>query len=106
MIIFARKDNLIYLCIVIIKKYEMDVKSRIKEKGWTIDRVASAMGVTRVTLSQNLSRNPTVKTLKRVADIIGCSVGDFFLDEIETSKTKSPTIICPHCGKEITIKAE
>lgn len=62
----------------------MDVKRVIKEKGYTLERVASAMGITRVTLTQNLSRNPTVKTLQKIADVIGCSVGDFFSDEVSS----------------------
>ncbi len=86
-----------------IKIIHMDVKSIIKEKGWTIERVAAEMGITRVTLSQNLSRNPTVNTLQRIANVIGCNVGDFFRDEVETHPT---TNICPHCGKPIILKTE
>lgn len=81
----------------------MDVKSIIKEKGWTIERVAAEMGITRVTLSQNLSRNPTVNTLQRIADVIGCNVGDFFRDEVDLLPS---SCICPHCGKPIIIKTE
>lgn len=40
-----------------------------RKKGWTIERVAVEMGITRVTPSQNLSRNPTVNTLQRIADL-------------------------------------
>ncbi len=81
----------------------MDVKTIIKEKGWTIERVAAEMGITRVTLSQNLSRNPTVNTLQRIADVIGCKVGDFFRDEIEVASSNN---YCPHCGRPIIIKTE
>ena len=80
----------------------MDVKAIIKEKGWTIERVATEMGITRVTLSQNLNRNPTVNTLQRVADVIGCNVGEFFRDEVNIPSTD----VCPHCGKPIVIKTE
>ena len=62
----------------------MDVKSIIKQRGYTIEQVAERMGVTRVTLTQNLSRNPTINTLQRIAEAIGCKVGDFFLDEFES----------------------
>ena len=86
-----------------IKIIHMDVKSIIKEKGWTIERVAAEMGITRVTLSQNLSRNPTVNTLQRIADVIGCNVGDFFRDEVDLLPSSG---ICPHCGKPIIIKTE
>lgn len=78
----------------------MDVKTIIKEKGFTIEQVAKEMGITRFTFTQNLSRNPTMRTLQRIADVLGCKVGDFFKDEIETSK---PTFVCPHCGKPITL---
>ncbi len=78
----------------------MDVRGIIKEKGWTIERVAREMGISRVTLSQNLSRNPTVNTLQRIANVIGCKVGDFFRDELDTGQRN----YCPHCGKPIVIK--
>lgn len=81
----------------------MNVKSVIKEKGWTIEGVASKLGISRVTLSQNLSRNPTIRTLQRIADVIGCRVGDFFLDEIDMNQAGTK---CPHCGKPINIKIE
>lgn len=86
----------------------MDVKSIIKEKGFTIEQVAKEMGISRVTFTQNLSRNPTMRTLQRIANVLGCKVGDFFKDEIVPSVPHSPAIICPHCGKpiELEIKAK
>lgn len=72
----------------------MDVKRVIKEKGYTLERVASSMGITRVTLAQNLSRNPTVKTLQKIADVIGCSVGDFFSDEVSSHSDFSAFVRC------------
>lgn len=86
----------------------MDVKSIIKEKGFTIEQVAKEMGISRVTFTQNLSRNPTMRTLQRIADVLGCKVGDFFKDEIVPSVPQSLAIICPHCGKpiELEIKAK
>lgn len=82
----------------------MDVKSIIKAHGFTLASVAKQMGILPVTLTQTLSEsgNPTRKTLQRIADIIGCKVGDFFADEITDNKQGSaPAIICPHCGKTI-----
>lgn len=80
----------------------MDVKSIIKRQGYTIEKVASEMGISRVTLSQNICRNPTVGTLKRISDVIGCKVGDFFIDELDNTGNESG-FTCPHCGKEIEI---
>lgn len=81
----------------------MDVKSVIKEKGFTIEQVSNSMGITRVTLSQTLSRNPTVATLQKIADVIGCNVGDFFKDESQQNRN---IIHCPHCGKVIKLNPE
>lgn len=81
----------------------MNIKKVIKEHGYTIEGVAEKMGISRVTLSQNISRNPTVMTLERIADAIGCKVGDFFADD---KSSLTPTITCPHCGKEIRINVE
>ncbi|UVV78015.1 helix-turn-helix domain-containing protein [Bacteroides fragilis] len=77
----------------------------IKQKGFTMEAVAKKMGITRVTLAQNLSRNPTVGTLQKIADVIGCKVGDFFIDDMDIKEDEN-TIICPHCGKKIKIEKE
>lgn len=70
--------NCLPLHAIIIIIQAMDVKKVIKERGFTIEETAKRMGITRITLTQNLSRNPTVGTLQRIADAIGCEVGDFF----------------------------
>lgn len=75
----------------------MDVKSVIRKKGYTFEQVAEKMGITRITLTQNLGRNPTINTLQRVADAIGCKVGDFFVDEVSEDEGFN-TIVCPKCG--------
>ena len=89
----------------------MDIKSIIKAHGYTLEKVASewknkdgeASPITKGALSKSINNNPTIATLQGIADVIGCKVGDFFRDEINQ---QSPTIICPNCGKEITIKVE
>lgn len=60
---------------------DMEIKKIIKEKGLTINQVADLMGRNRVTLFQTISGNPTVETLEKIANVIGCKVGDFFRDE-------------------------
>ena len=75
----------------------MDVKSVIRKKGYTFEQVAEKMGITRITLTQNLGRNPTINTLQRVADAIGCKVGDFFVDDVSEDE-ETNIIVCPKCG--------
>lgn len=80
----------------------MDVKGIIKKKGYTIEKVADELGITRVTLMQNLARNPTVNTLQKIADVIDCKVGEFFYDEIESRESSG--FFCPKCGAGFEIK--
>lgn len=56
----------------------LKAKEVIKEKGLTIEEVASKMGITKGTLSAALSGNPTVGYLTRVADAIDCDITDLF----------------------------
>lgn len=59
----------------------MDIKGKIKEKGFSMVSVAKEMGITRETLYANISGNTTYKTMRKVADVIGCKVSEFFEDE-------------------------
>ena len=56
----------------------LKAKGIIKEKGMTIEEVASRMGITKGSLSAALSGNPTVIYLTRVADAIDCDIRDLF----------------------------
>lgn len=80
----------------------MDVKSVIKSHGMTIKEVAERLGINRVTLSQTLSHPMSVTTLQRIANVLGCKVGEFFADEMEMEHE----IVCPHCGKTISLTIE
>ena len=59
----------------------MDIKGKIKEKGFGMVSVAKEMGITRETLYANISGNTTYKTMRKVADVIGCDISEFFEDE-------------------------
>lgn len=78
------------------------IKDVIKEKGMTITELADKMGINRVNLSSMVNGNPTVETLNKIADAIGCPVTELF----EQPKKHSLSITCPHCGKEIEIIAK
>lgn len=81
---------------------DLRIKEVIKEKGMTITELADKMGINRVNLSSMVNGNPTVETLNKIADAIGCPVTELF----EQPKKNSLSITCPHCGKEIDIKVE
>ena len=44
------------------------------------------MGINRVSLSNMINNNPTYKTMRQVADVIGANVGEFFEDEVKKPK--------------------
>lgn len=81
----------------------MDIKGVIKSHGFTLIEVADKMGITKGGISQIVNGTPNVKTLRSIAEIVGCKVGDFFLDEMTESAESAPSFRCPHCGKEIHI---
>lgn len=85
----------------------MDIKSIIKEKGYTIQEVADKIGVNRVTLTLTLQGNPTYKKMKEIAEAIGCNVADFFKDEMQDlGEQDENTITCPRCGARFKLEEE
>lgn len=84
----------------------MDIQAVIKAKGFTQNQVAEALGVTKSSLSQSVHNdNTSIKMMKRIADVIGCKVGDFFRDEIEPEAT-TPSLFCPKCGARLRLVEE
>lgn len=81
---------------------ELRIKEVIKEKGMTITELADKMGINRVNLSNMVNGNPTVETLNKIADALCVPVTELFVQP----KTDTVSLTCPHCGKNINIKAE
>lgn len=86
----------------------MNIKKVIKDKGWTLERLAAQMtnkdgtlGVSQATVSQMLSGNPTLDKLKEIASIIGVS-----LSELVSDGEPKTVIKCPRCGEDIIIEAK
>ena len=78
---------------------ELRIKELIKEKGTTIQNIADAIGINRVTLSNSINGNPTVETLNKIADALNVPVTELF----ERPKHDTAQLTCPHCGKSIEI---
>ncbi len=78
------------------------IKELLKNKGVTISNLAVQLGISQASLSRALGENgnPTLETLNKIASALGVSTSELF------DKPAKGTITCPHCGKEITIKAE
>jgi transcriptional regulator with XRE-family HTH domain len=60
----------------------MDILSVLKRHGHTTYTLAKEMDIKQSTLSNMLNGNPTVKSLKLMAEKMPCSVAEFFLDEL------------------------
>lgn len=84
----------------------MIISKVIRQHGFTIERVADKLGLKRGSLANMIGGNPTVETLQKIADAIGCSRSEFFADEAGAQPQQQPTNVCPHCGKPINIKIE
>ena len=56
------------------------IKRVAKEKGITMAEIAEKLGISPINLSTSLNRNPTLKRLKEVADVLGVPVRDLFAE--------------------------
>jgi transcriptional regulator with XRE-family HTH domain len=81
----------------------MDIKGVIKSHGYTLIDVAREMNITKGGISQIVNGTPNIRTLRTIAEIVGCKVGDFFADEMTEKENISQALKCPHCGKEIHV---
>lgn len=85
----------------------MDIKGVVKAHGYTLIDVATQMGISKGAISQIVNGSPNIKTLRSIAQIIGCQVGDFFKDEMTIEvKEAEPILRCPNCGKELRISVQ
>ncbi len=83
----------------------MNIAQRIKERGLTLDYVASRLtnrdggtGISQPSMSSLINGNPSFARLKEIAGIIGISVSELVRDDTET-----PVVRCPHGGRELVI---
>jgi lambda repressor-like predicted transcriptional regulator len=60
----------------------MDILSVLKRHGHTTYTLAKEMDIKQSTLSNMLNGNPTVKSLRLMAEKMPCSVAEFFADEL------------------------
>ena len=77
---------------------ELRVKELCKEKGLQMQELADKLGITRITLTRNISGNPTISTLENIAAALGVSVPELFAPQ------PTNTITCPKCGAVLEIR--
>lgn len=81
----------------------IDIKKTIREHGFTLEKVASELGVSKSTMTQFVSGNPTLSKLQDIAKVLGIPVSELLRD-VDTPPAEG--LVCPHCGKPLNIKVE
>ena len=87
---------------------QLRIKEVAQEHGMTLTDVCDRCGYKSLPSFYRQINNPeslNMKTLMKIADAIGCEVGEFFSASYHPASTESP-LVCPHCGKELKIKIE
>ena len=69
----------------------MQVSRIIRKYGYDLSTVASMAEIPLSSLSKtvNNKNNPTIEKLRKIADVIGCDITEFFEDEIKHQKMPS-----------------
>ncbi|MBO6031408.1 MAG: helix-turn-helix transcriptional regulator [Prevotella sp.] len=82
----------------------MDIRRKITERGFKLAKVAELIGTSPSAFQYIVNGdNPQYQTLKKIADVLGITVGELISD---SDDNRQATIICPHCGKPITLEAK
>lgn len=81
----------------------MKISKVITERGYTIAQVAEKLGKSRISVAKTITNNPTVETLRKIAEVIGCNITDFFADEEPVQTMEPDKLTCPHCGQPIEV---
>ena len=85
----------------------MDIKNIAREKGMRFEDIAKKLGITKGGLSKALNGNPTIGTLRKVAEALEVPVAELLRDEagdkpvIQQEPLMQQTI--EHGGKQLRI---
>lgn len=96
---------------------KIDILRTIRAHGFMAKDIAEKLGITTVAMSQQITGNPRLETLRKTADAIGCNIKDFFYlvdengNDIETNegqesgvtKQENEVMFCPRCGTKFVV---
>ena len=57
---------------------KLRVKEICKSKGLLMEELASKLGIARVNFTKTINGNPTVESLKKIADVLNVSIVELF----------------------------
>ena len=87
---------------------QLRIKDVAQEHGMTLTDVCDRCGYKSLPSFYRQINNPeslNMKTLLKIADAIGCEVGEVFNTSNQPASADSP-LVCPHCGKELKVRIE
>lgn len=97
---------------------KIDILRTMRAHGLMAKDVAERLNITTVAMSQQMTGNPRLETLRKIADAIGCNIRDFFYlvdencNDIETpegketegeKKQENEIMFCPRCGTKFLV---
>lgn len=86
-----------------------DIKQALDYKGITITELAKRLNVTYNGARQLVTGAQTLASLEKVASAIGVDITDLFFEDcanLEEQGSNPAEIICPYCGKPISLHIE
>ena len=82
----------------------MRIREVIEQQGMTTQDVAKKMGITLSGLNQDISGNPSIKVLTKIAEAINVPMWQLFASPEEVQPTSNVhSIKCPKCGNEFPV---
>lgn len=86
----------------------MDIKKVVKDNGYTLMQVANALGMSQPDLSQRIKRGSlSIEQCKVIARTLGITLDALASDgDDDDVSINAPALVCPHCGKPISIHLE
>lgn len=81
-----------------------NIKLKIKEHGYTAQKIAEKLNISQQAVSQAINGNPSLSRLEQIAGAIGIPVSELVADN--PAAHIEPQQKCPYCGHEISIKIE
>lgn len=79
------------------------IKEVAKEKGISITELAQMVGVKQVTLSRTINGNPTIETLRKIAEALDIDVRELITPTKEKTTTATPLYIKNEVGGLISV---
>ena len=81
----------------------VDIKKVIREHGYNLEKVGNELWVSKSTMTQFVSGNPTLSRLQDIARVLGIPVSELVRD---VDASPADGLVCPHCGKPLSVKLE